>query len=154
MKATMVLKRDHQTVNGLFRDFERLPDADTTDRRQLLDRIRQELDLHMRLEEELFYPELERMPEAIDIIAEARTEHQMVKELCAEIIRLDPNDVDYLAKVEVLRENFVQHVEEEESEIFPLAKKLLSGDRLEKIGDQLENRRAELLKQIRKVEMA
>jgi hemerythrin-like domain-containing protein len=154
MKATMVLKRDHQTVSGLFRDFERLPDDDTAGRRPLVDRIRQELDLHLRVEEELFYPELERVPEAADLIAEARTEHQMVKDLCSEIARLDPNDIDYVAKVEVLRENFDLHVEEEESEIFPLAKKHLSGDRLEKIGDQLENRREELLKQIRKAEMA
>lgn len=154
MKATMVLKRDHQTVSGLFRDFERLADDDIAGRRPLVDRIRQELDVHTRLEEELFYPELERVPEAADLIAEARTEHQLVKDLCAEIVRLDPNDIDYVAKVEVLRENVDHHVEEEESEIFPLAKKHLSGDRLEKIGDQLENRREEILKQIRKAEMA
>ncbi|MDP2304666.1 MAG: hemerythrin domain-containing protein [Pseudomonadota bacterium] len=150
----MVLKRDHQTVNGLFRDFERLADDDTLVQRQLVDRIRQELDVHLRVEEELFYPELERVPEAADLVAEARAEHQLVKDLCAEIARLHPTDIDYAAKIEVLRENFDHHVEEEESEIFPLAKKHISGDRLEKIGDQLENRREEILKQIRKTEMA
>lgn len=154
MKATMVLKRDHQTVSGLFRDFERLSENDTAGQRHLVDRIRQELDVHTRLEEELFYPELERVPELADLIAEARTEHQLVKDLCAEIGRLDPNDIDYVAKVDVLWENVDNHVEEEESEMFPLAKKHLSGDRLEKIGDQLENRREELLKQLRKTEMA
>lgn len=150
----MVLKRDHQAVSGLFRDFERLPDEDIAGRRPLVDRIRQELDLHLRIEEELFYPELERVPEASDLIREARTEHQLVKDLIAEIARLDPTDLDYVAKVEVLRENFTHHVEEEESEIFPLAKKHLSGDRLDKIGDQLENRRDELMRQARKAELA
>ncbi len=154
MKATMVLKRDHQMVSGLFRDFDRLDRDDIAGRRQLVDRIRQELDIHTRIEDELFYPELERIPEAADLVREARTEHQLVNDLCNEIARLDPNDRDYVAKVEVLRENVEHHVVEEESEMLPLAKKHLSGDRLEKIGDQLEHRREEILKQIRKSEMA
>jgi hemerythrin-like domain-containing protein len=152
MKATMVLKRDHQAVAQLFRDFERLADDDLAGRRLLVDRIRSELDVHTRIEEELFYPELERVEEARDLVREGRTEHQLVKDLCAEIARLDPAGLDYVAKIEVLRENVDHHVDEEESEIFPLAKKHLSSERLEKLGDQLEHRREELFKALRKAE--
>ncbi|MFN7144387.1 MAG: hemerythrin domain-containing protein [Myxococcota bacterium] len=152
MKATMLLKRDHQTVSSLFRDFERLRDDDHKARRELFLRIKNELDIHTRIEEEIFYPELFKVSEIEDLIREARTEHDLVKDLCNEIARLQPDDPDYIAKVAVLRENVEHHVEEEEGEMFPLAKKHLSGERLEKIAQQLEDRKEELARKL-KVEL-
>ncbi len=143
----MLLKRDHQTINSLFRDFEKLKDDDTKGRQELFARIKTELDVHARIEEELFYPELARVDEASDLVREALAEHDLVKDLASEISKLKADDPDYTAKVTVLRENVEHHVEEEEGEIFPLAKKHLSTERLEKIADQLENRKDELLKQ-------
>jgi hemerythrin-like domain-containing protein len=154
MKATMLLKKDHSTVSGLFKEFDRLGESAFKGRRDLFNQIRIELEVHARIEEELFYPELEKVSEAADLVKEAYREHQMVKDLLVEIRRLDPKDDDYVAKVEVLRENVEHHVEEEEGEIFPLAKKHLSTERLEKMGDQLEARRDELMKQMKKTEMA
>ena len=153
MKATLLLKRDHQTISGLFRDLERLAADDPRGRRELLARVRSEIEIHVRLEEELFYPELAKVEEAEDLVREARTEHDLVKDLLAEIGRMRSDDPDYAAKIAVLRENVEHHVEEEESEIFPLAKRHLSGERLEKIADQIERRREELVAQ-RKVEPA
>jgi hemerythrin-like domain-containing protein len=153
MKATLLLKRDHQTISGLFRDLERLASDDPRGRRELLARVRSEIEIHVRLEEELFYPELAKVEEAEDLVREARTEHDLVKDLLAEIGRMRSDDPDYAAKIAVLRENVEHHVEEEESEIFPLAKRHLSGERLEKIADQIERRREELVAQ-RKVEPA
>lgn len=151
MKATMLLKRDHQTISTLFREFERLAKDDTHGRKECFARIRQELDVHARIEEELFYPELAKVPEVSDLVREAVAEHQLVKDLATEISKLSPDDPDYTAKVTVLRENVEHHVEEEEGEMFPLAKKHLTSERLEKIADQLENRRDELLKQKKSV---
>lgn len=153
MKATLLLKRDHQLVSGLFRDFEKLPGDDLKGRRDLFARIRLELEVHARIEEELFYAELAKIDEAEDLVREARTEHDLVKDLLAEIGRMKQDDSDYVAKVAVLRENVEHHVEEEEGEIFPLAKKHLSSERLEKIADQIERRKEELMAQ-RKVEHA
>lgn len=153
MKATLLLKRDHQTIGGLFRDFEKLANDDAQGRKDTFDQIRQELDVHTRIEEELFYPELARFDEASDLVREARAEHDLIKELCSDLSKMKADDSDFAAKVTVLRENFEHHIEEEESELFPLAKKHLSNERLEKIADQLENRKDELSKQ-RKVEHA
>jgi hemerythrin superfamily protein len=154
MKATMLLKRDHQTISGLFREFEQLDANDTQARKDCFQRIKLELDVHTKIEEELFYPELERFDEAADLVREARTEHQLVKDLCNDLVKLDANDPDFTAKVVVMRENVEHHVEEEEGEMFPLAKKHLSADRLEKLADQLENRKDELVRKEKKVEMA
>lgn len=148
----MVLKRDHQTISNLFNDFERIAEGETRARRDAFERVRAELEVHTKIEEELFYPELQKIDEVSDLVKEALAEHQLVKDLCAEIGRLAANDADYVAKVTVLRENVEHHVEEEESEIFPLAKKHLSSERLDKMGEQLENRRDELAKQLRKAE--
>ena len=145
----MLLKRDHQSIGSLFREFERLAVDDVKGRRELFERIRQELDVHARIEEELFYAELEKFDEAADLVREARTEHDLIRDLAADISKMRHDDPDYGAKVAVLRENVEHHVEEEEGEMFPLAKKHLSSERLEKIADQLEHRRDDLLRQKR-----
>jgi hypothetical protein len=58
-----------------------------------------------------------------DLIEEAEVEHNEVKQLIAELEDLEPGGDHYDAKVKVMGENVEHHVEEEEEEMFPAAKK-------------------------------
>lgn len=147
MKATMLLKRDHSTVSALFKDFEK---AKVSEREEIFEKIRQELEVHAALEEEIFYPEVKKIPECADLVKEALQEHKMVKQLLAEIARMDAGDADYKDRVSALRDNVEHHVEEEESELFPLVKKHLSDDRLDDLGKRIEERRPAMQTKIKK----
>ena len=78
-----------------------------------------------------------------EMIAEAFEEHHVVKMLMDELEQMGSISQQFEAKMTVLQENVEHHVEEEEGELFPDAKKRL-GDRADAIGDKMARRKEEL----------
>lgn len=144
-KATALLKEDHQKVKKLFSEFEKLDVARDSDRAELFDQIRKELTVHAQIEEEIFYPAVERAEdeEADDLVREAHEEHRIVKTLLEELAALSPADSQFDAKIKVLKENVLHHAEEEQDEIFPVFDSLERMER-ERISEQLQARKREL----------
>ena len=115
-----MLKNDHQQVEDLFRRFEQAGDRAYAEKRQLVDRIIEELSKHAAVEEQVFYPATRMtVPGTDDIVLESVEEHHIVKWELDELKDLDPRDERFDAKVTVLIENVRHHVDEEESEYFP-----------------------------------
>ena len=56
MNALNLLKKDHASVRTLFGRFERTGKTDLEKRNDLLAQIRREIQIHLRAEEEIFYP--------------------------------------------------------------------------------------------------
>jgi len=139
MKATDLLKRQHKEVKGLFKKIEKTENART--RRQLLDQIATDLEAHMAIEEEMFYPAVRELGtrKAEEMVAEAYEEHHVVKLVLAELPQVDPEDERFEAKMTVLSELVQHHVEEEEEEMFTSAQKL-GADELEDLGERMEQR--------------
>jgi hemerythrin superfamily protein len=150
MNVIELLKKDHENVSGLFKSFESAKEADSgRDKEQIVGRICQELTGHAAVEEELFYPAVARQAgedeKAEDGVREAHEEHALVKQLVGELEEMSASDEQYDAKVKVLKDVVEHHVEEEEGELMPKAKKLLSSEQLEELGARVESRKAELL---------
>ncbi len=124
MKATDLLKKQHREVKALFKKVEKTEDAGQ--RRQLLGQIAEDLKLHTRIEEEIFYPAIRDLgtKKAEEMIDEAFEEHHVVDLVLAELPSVDPEDERFHAKMTVLSELVEHHVEEEEEEMFKLAQKL------------------------------
>ena len=144
--AVALLKADHETVSGLFKQFEK---AQGEGRKQSLAmQICKELIVHAKIEEEIFYPACEGKVDEADL-KEAYVEHDGAKVLIAEIEKGSPSDEYYDAKVKVLQEQIEHHVEEEEKRlvgIFSQARK--AGVDMEALGLQLAQRKAELMAEI------
>jgi hemerythrin superfamily protein len=138
MNAITMLKDDHKTVNGLFRRFERAGPKAHNAKRDVVDRIIEELSVHAAIEELVFYPAVRaEVPRAEDMTLEALEEHHIVKWTLSELQTMDPHDERFEAKVTVLIESVRHHVEEEESDLFPKVRAALSTGRLEQLGEQL-----------------
>lgn len=129
MEPTQLLKKQHREVEGLFKKVSRARGAD--ERRRLTGQIARRLELHTRIEEELFYPAVRTLEtrKARTMIDEALEEHHVVRLVLAELPRVDPEDERFQAKMTVLQELVAHHVEEEEDEMFTLARKLRDDDR-------------------------
>ena len=136
MKATDLLKKQHREVKALFR---RAKKAEPDERRAIMDEIAEQLEHHMEIEEEIFYPAVREIgtKKADEMVPEAYEEHHVVKLVLQELPNVDPEDERFEAKMTVLDELIQHHVDEEESEMFKLAQKL--GDqRLKDLGRQME----------------
>jgi hypothetical protein len=138
MNAFNLLKTDHEKVAGILASIEETTERAVKGREELFTRLKEELDLHAKIEEEIFYPALEDAEETREITLEAYEEHRLVKQLLAEL-ESEPKDTEeWTAKFTVLKENIEHHVEEEEGEMFKKARRVLSEEEAETLGNQLQ----------------
>jgi len=107
-----VLQAEHREVAALFDRYEKSPDD------HLAHTIFTELTLHTAAEEQALYPELRRLVDGGDDMAdEAEAEHGAVKALIARAYDSPPPDLAPL--VQAVQNDVEAHVRREESEIFP-----------------------------------
>lgn len=138
MDAITLLKNDHKTVNALFRRFEKAGDRAVVEKREVVDRIIEELSTHAAIEEQLFYPVARAtVPDTADLALESLEEHHIVKLVLSELERMDPTDERFDAKVTVLIENVRHHVKEEEEDFFPKVRDELGRSALGDLGDAM-----------------
>jgi iron-sulfur cluster repair protein YtfE (RIC family) len=136
--AFTLLKADHEKVADIFEKLEPTTERGVKTREDLFTRLYSELDVHARIEEEIFYPALREADQTHDLILEAYEEHAVVKQLLSELDELSKDDETWGAKLTVLQENVEHHVDEEENELFPKARKVLSTEEAEALGERLE----------------
>jgi hemerythrin-like domain-containing protein len=145
MNAFTLLKADHKKVAGILEKIDSTTERGVKTREELFSQLKTELDVHARVEETIFYPELEKADETHDITLEAFEEHRLVKQLLGELETMDKGDEQWTARFSVLKENVEHHVEEEEGEMFPKARKVLSNEQAEILGTRMEEaKKAEL----------
>ncbi|MCW7536377.1 hemerythrin domain-containing protein [Aquabacterium sp. A7-Y] len=138
-----MLKEDHKRLKKAFRDFARLdPERDVKACRQLVDRSCSDLELHARLEEELFYPAARGGMDEPELIEEAEVEHASAKSLIQQLRSMSAEDPKFAATFTVLGEYVKHHIKEEEGELF----EKLSRARVEweDLLDEMTERRLEL----------
>jgi hemerythrin superfamily protein len=141
MDAIQMIRDDHRRVETLFRDFEAAPNTHT--KKAIFDNIYIELNVHANLEEEIFYPSVQRMG-AREMVQHAEEEHDLVKELLNEMAKLDAKDPSFEAKFHVLKDNIQDHVSEEEAEMLPKAAEA-GMSRLIQLGERMERRKEQLM---------
>jgi hemerythrin-like domain-containing protein len=138
-----MLTAEHREVKQLFEQFEQLTDRAKVGKKKLADQICNALILHTTIEEEIFYPAVREAGKGSqDKVDEAVVEHAAARDLIAQIQEMDPDDDLYDAKVKVLSEQIDHHVQEEEKEMFPMAKK--AGLDLAALGQEMADRKQEL----------
>ena len=109
--AIMLLRSDHEEVKSLFDQFENA--SGTERKRQIAERICNELKIHSMIEEEIFYPAFEGKIDD-DLYHEAYVEHDGAKVLINDIMASGGEGEFFEAKVTVLCEEIDHHVKEEE----------------------------------------
>ena len=144
MDAITLLKRDHRTVEELFKRFEKAGDRANTQKRQIVDRIIEELSVHAVIEEQVLYPVARAaVSGAEDTVLESLEEHHIVKWVLSELEGMQPTEERFDAKVTVLIENVRHHVEEEEKDWFPQVRAAMGRKELQELGERMEAAKAE-----------
>jgi hemerythrin-like domain-containing protein len=145
--AISILKRDHQRVRQLLRRLENTTDRAATQRKELLSEIENEVKVHTTVEEEIFYPafkEAVRSKSHKEIYFEAIEEHHVVDLVMPEIKSTDTTSEQFGAKAKVLKDLIEHHAEEEETEMFPKARKAMTPGKLVELGKRIQRRKQDL----------
>jgi len=142
--AIELLMTDHRKVEELFEQFDQEKDGDEATRREIAQRICNELTIHAQVEEELFYPWLRENldDDDMEMVEEAQVEHNTAKDLIAQLEGASDIVEQYNAKVKVLGEYIKHHVNEEENEIFPKVRD--EQEELDELGQEMAARKGEL----------
>lgn len=145
--AINYLKDQHDETRNHLEALAKTTDRGVKTRTELLAKIDEELRQHMQLEEEIFYPAFK---EAVDrkkdrtLFYEAKEEHSAAKKVLADLIRSDVASLTFSGKAKVLHELVEHHIKEEEDEMFPIAKKVLSSEELIELAERMIARKEQL----------
>lgn len=141
MNAIELLVQDHQLVKKLLDELSSTTERAVKKRAELLERIKQEVTIHTALEEEILYPAIKQAggKEEAKMYYEAKEEHRAVDSLVIpDLLQTDTSTVEFTGRVKVMKELLEHHIEEEESELFPTARKLLGKKELEAMGQAMQ----------------
>lgn len=139
MNAYAVLFEHHKVLRGLCEKITGIP-PDTDERQDALDELLIELDIHMRIEDDLFYPAVSA---ATELVAIAHAEHRQVWDQLTVLLRTPASAPEYQAEWHSFVTVLDAHATEEERDLCP-APIDLSEDMLEALGNRMIERIAEL----------
>ena len=135
MDIYQLLKKDHKEAKDLFKKIQ---DGDG-EKTESFAKLRQELLIHMEGEEKLFYPVLKKNKETREKTEEGIDEHKEAKKIIKDMHTLrSDGDGEWEEKFEELQEAIEHHVQEEEEELFPMAKHVLSAQQATQIAEKFQ----------------
>jgi hypothetical protein len=154
MKATRILIAQHRAIEALFEELAR--ETGRTERARASSRLAEELIAHMAGEEAIFYPAVRRVlgtdvqswesprstpPNGAPGEEPAVDTHFMLRVQLRRVLATSVQEPAFEPRCEALRLLFAQHVEAEETALFPRVEAALAESQLETLGaDVLESR--------------
>ena len=138
-----LLKQDHEKVRYLFDKIEKSGRKERASLQKLFSQIQEELEVHMEGEERFFYPALEQHDEAREQVLESYEEHQVARAMIGTFNSLAVDDERWGAKLSVLYEIVEHHMQEEEREVFKIARKALNKEQIQPMAMQFQQHKRE-----------
>jgi hemerythrin-like domain-containing protein len=150
--AIALLKEDHKNVKKLLKRLAESTDGDSQ-REELLAKVENEVKVHTTIEEEIFYPAFKAAARQNSkshehLYYEALEEHHVVDLVMPEIKDTDSASEEFAAKAKVLKDIIEHHAEEEETEMFPKARRAMGAAQLRELGRQMEDRKRQVMSQV------
>jgi hemerythrin superfamily protein len=141
MNAIALLAADHRNVESIFSRLEDLLDDDSSskEKRELCQKLVRELSVHSAIEEAIFYPAVKRsVGEAKELVLDALEQHDVVQRELDALESTSVTDERFKARIRVLRDLVMTHVEQEENDLFPMVEQSFGVAQLEKLGGELQ----------------
>jgi hemerythrin superfamily protein len=131
-----LIKTDHRKAEEIFSAIESAKSSKTLDK--YFNQLYQELNLHARVEELTFYPTIRNHEGTEELLEEAEEEHTEVKVMLEQMKSMDSSSEEFKEKLSELKEAVQHHVQEEENEVFPQVRKLMSAEELKQLASEFQ----------------
>ncbi len=138
--ATTMIRMDHTHVLATFHRY-RL-DAAPGRKHAIVETICTALEIHARLEEEIFYPAMRSVDP--DLVQKSVPEHDEMRRLIGQLRQTRADDPAYDRALLDLMRDVMRHVADEETMLLPDAERVLGSARLAELGMRMTRRRFEL----------
>ncbi len=129
--AVELLITQHRALERLLQEVRDTADAE--ERRTLFAEAGDQLTVHIKSEEDIFYPAVNAARTEDDLL-ESLEEHLSLKRLLADLIALDAEDKLFEPKFKVLKEQTEHHHKEEEEHLFPIVNKMIGAEQRQILG--------------------
>ena len=129
-----ILRNDHQKVSSIM---EQLNDADEQQKQQIFDQLQEELNNHMSLEEQYFYPRVEDIEQLADVIQDCLADHDDIRQILEQMNEQDIDSEEWQTNCQALEDTKDDHVDLEEQEVFPQVVELMESSELKELGEQI-----------------
>jgi hemerythrin-like domain-containing protein len=138
--ATDMIRADHTRVLAAFHRYK--ADSAPARKKAIVDVVCTSLQVHAKIEEEIFYPAMRAAGSTL--LDELEPEHEEMRSLIATLSGMQPTEAQYdLTFMELMRA-VMHHVADEETMLLTHAENVL-GPRLGELGAQMMKRRLELI---------
>jgi hemerythrin superfamily protein len=141
-EALRLLEQQHREIEDLFDKFADTEDANK--RLQLFESLADQLAAHTQIEEELFYPAV-MDDENEEMLRESVEEHLGVKRLIADLLGMSPEDDQFDAKMELMEEMLMRHIEKEEEVLFGRVRRDVEREALVELGERMHELYCDLM---------
>jgi hemerythrin superfamily protein len=133
--ALELLQRQHDELRRRFEEFASLSSRPSKKKETLVESIITDLVKHAEIEEQVFYPAVREELEGLDgELDEDLEEHHAAELLMSELDGAPSDSERFDAKVEVLHENVLHHMDAEEADLFPKVREGLDERRRRELG--------------------
>lgn len=127
------LREDHDVQRKLLDDLIST-EGKSREREQFLSLIKEAMESHAAAEERYFYKPLMDFDKTIDHSRHSVAEHHELEELLEDLTETDMDTAAWMAKAKTLQERLLHHLDEEETEIFPVAGRALTPEMKNQLG--------------------
>jgi hemerythrin superfamily protein len=134
-----MIRMDHTHVLATFHKYR--VDMPPEQKRAIVNSICLALEIHAKLEEEVFYPAMRSIDP--DLVDKSIPEHNEMRRLIGVLRDKSPVDPTYDRSLMELMRDVMRHVADEETMLLPDAERVL-GDRLDELGARMTRRRMQL----------
>lgn len=128
-----LLKEDHRKVLDLIGEIN-CSDEKMEDN---FNELKEALKAHMEGEEMHFYPVLEKNEDLEELALEAFEEHKHAKSVLNDLSKTAMDDRKWMPMFHVMTQMLCQHINSEEIDMFPMARKALTADQNRNIADKI-----------------
>lgn len=142
MNIEDVIRADHNKVNMLFMQIDNTNDPQKIE--EYFGQIYKDLSAHSEAEEEVVYPAVRPF---YGDTQELYDEQAEMKQMLEEIKAMNSSDGNFKAKVETLKKAVVDHVRQEESEMFAAIRNNCSEDQREQMATQFKTAKSKIQEQ-------
>ena len=116
--------------------------GDSQERRDLWRELKGEVESHAAAEEQTFYAALIEKPDGQEKARHSIHEHEQASDLIEELEDDDMSSPGWIRTFEKLKESLEHHMDEEEAEVFPLARRLIDDSRASQLAKDFDERKA------------
>ena len=146
MSVIEMLEADHVRIRSLFSDIEGTDEPEEL--QDYFDKLDNFLTIHARAEELVLYPQSRNCRDTVELIDKGQEQHAKGEQMVLEIKSTSSNSSEFKEKLGELQKFMLNHLDEEENELFPKVRECLDDEKLEELATQLKETKSSVVKKV------